>query len=91
MQFPIDMAKRNAYNEVRKRQGGDELRKLTMKAARALADMTQDDIADKMGVSRQCVSLWENGKNKISATQLEQFCEIVGVKMNEIFLPKKIA
>ena len=62
-----------------------------MKAARALADMTQDDIADKMGVSRQCVSLWENGKNKISATQLEQFCEIVGVKMNEIFLPKKIA
>ncbi len=67
------------------------MRKLTMKAARALADMTQDDIADKMGVSRQCVSLWENGKNKISATQLEQFCEIVGVKMNEIFLPKKIA
>ena len=67
------------------------MRKLSMKAARVLANMTQDDIADKMGISRQCVSHWENGKNNISASQLEQFCEIVGIKMNEIFLPKKIA
>lgn len=67
------------------------MRKLTLKAARALADMTQDEIADKMGVSRQCISLWEKGKTKISAEQLERFCDIVGLKMNEIFLPKKIA
>lgn len=67
------------------------MRKLTLKAARVLADMTQDDIACKMGVSRQAVSLWENGKTQISAVQLEQYCDLVGVRIGEIFLPKKIA
>lgn len=67
------------------------MRKLSLKAARALTNLTQDDIADKMGVSRQAVSHWETGKVKISETQLQQFCEIAGVKVSEIFLPKRIA
>ena len=36
-----------------------------LKTARLLAGLTQQQLADRMGVTRLTVSNWENGKHKI--------------------------
>lgn len=61
---------------------------ISIKAARANANMTQAEIAEKMGVSVSAVSLWEKDKCDMSARQLSRFCEIVGIKRDDIFLPE---
>ena len=60
---------------------------ITIKAARANVNMTQSEIAEKMGVTVSAVSLWEKDKCDMSARQFAQFCEIVGLSRDDIFLP----
>lgn len=60
---------------------------ISIKAARANANMTQAEIAEKMGVTVSAVSLWETNKCDMSARQLSHFCEIVGMQRDDIFLP----
>ena len=60
---------------------------ITIKAARVNAGMNQVEIAEKMGVTVSAVSLWEKNKCDMSARQLSHFCEIVGLKRDDIFLP----
>ena len=61
---------------------------ISIKAARANANMTQAEIAEKMGVTVSAVSLWEKDKCDMSARQLARFCEIVGMNRDDIFLPE---
>lgn len=63
---------------------------ITIKAARVNASMTQAQIAEKMGVSVSAVSLWESYRNDMSARQFAQFCDIVGVNRDDIFLPTEL-
>ena len=60
---------------------------ISIKAARVNANMTQAAIAEKMGVTTSAVSLWERNICDMSARQLDRFCELVGVKRDDIFLP----
>lgn len=62
--------------------------KITMAAARKNAKLTQQALADKMGVSRQTVRLWENGQRKMKTAYLFMFCSIVGMKEEDIILPR---
>ena len=53
-----------------------------MKKIRIARNFSQQDIADKMGVSRQYVSRWESNERRVNADQLIQFAKIVGVTLD---------
>ncbi len=61
--------------------------RITMKAARVNAGLTQAEVANRIGVTTVCYSNWENGKIRISDKRYEQFCDIVGMGGDDIFLP----
>ena len=44
--------------------------------------MTQQDIAEKMGVARNTVSQWESGERKMSADQLIKYAKISRVTLD---------
>ena len=52
--------------------------KIPFKAARVAAGLTQQELADKMGISRETVNGWETGKRIIRAPYLYLFCQITG-------------
>lgn len=62
-------------------------RQISIKAARVASDMTQERLAERLGVSRQTVSNWETGKNGMRSEHLLSFCGLTGFKAEEIFLP----
>lgn len=62
--------------------------KITLKAARVNAGMTQADVAKKLEVSRCTVLNWENGKQKIGIPQFTALCAIYNVKSENIFLTR---
>lgn len=63
---------------------------LTLKAARVNAGMTQADIAQLVGVTKQTVSNWECGYNAPTAYKLKCLCNLYGVKMDDVILPKAL-
>lgn len=64
--------------------------KITLEAARVNCGMTQQEMADAMGVSRSTVIEWENGKRKMRPIYLFKYCQIVGFKEDDILLPEVI-
>ena len=70
-------------------KGGEDMtnKKLTMKAIRINANLTQQELADAMGVSRSSVIAWETGKTKISTVCLMAFCYVTNVTISDISLP----
>lgn len=63
--------------------------KLTIEGARVSAKLTQQQLADKMGVSRQTVIKWEAGKCEMKPAYLYMFCGITGFDEDDILLPQK--
>lgn len=63
------------------------LERITIKAARAIADLTQAELAEKMGVSRDTVAKWEANRMGINGKNLQRLCEITGFQADEIILP----
>lgn len=63
--------------------------KITMEAARVNAKLTQQELADAMGVSRSTVVNVENGYVDIKPIYLYAFCHVVGVSEDDIILPAK--
>lgn len=61
--------------------------KLTLKAARVNMGLTQDELAERMGVSRSTVIDWENGKREMRTTYVYLFCSITGLTEDDILLP----
>lgn len=69
----------------------NELLKITLKAARVNAGMTQNDAAERAGVTVQTICNWENGKTTPSPLDLLGLSSIYGVNVDNIFLPQKLA
>lgn len=63
--------------------------KITLAAARITRGLTQAQLADKMGVSRQTVIDWESGKREIKTAYFYMFCGITGFNEDDILLPLK--
>ena len=63
--------------------------KIPMNAARVAAGLTQEELADKMGVSRSTVIDWESGKREIKTAYFYMFCKLTGFTEDDILLPKK--
>ncbi|MEI4804443.1 helix-turn-helix transcriptional regulator [Bacillus sp. NPDC077411] len=56
-----------------------------VKVARVKADLTQQQLADAVGITRQTVSLIEKGKYNPSLKLCLQICYAVNATLDEIF------
>ena len=56
----------------------------TLKAHRTQCHMTQEFVAESLGVSRQTVSKWENGSADPSTTNLLAVAKLYGVAAEEL-------
>ena len=62
--------------------------KMTLKAARVNAGLTQKDVAKEVGVSNKTVCSWETGATSPNAIQVEALCGLYGVSYDNLnFLP----
>ena len=59
--------------------------KNTLKIERAIKDLTQDDLAKLIGVSRQTINSIEKGRYVPSTVLALKISEVFGKPVNEIF------
>lgn len=64
-------------------------KRIPLKAARVAAGLTQEELAQKMEVSRQSIINWENGDSEIKLAFLRLFCDITGFSVDDIILPSE--
>lgn len=55
-----------------------------LKRVRKMRKISQEDLADRLGISRQSVSKWETGENYPSMTNIMCLCTIFKCKLNEL-------
>lgn len=60
-----------------------------IKSLRTAKNMSQDDLAEKLYISRQAVSKWENGEATPDIDKLVQLAEIFGVSLDYLVLGKE--
>lgn len=60
--------------------------KISLRAARVNAGLTQAEAADRIGVARCTVNRWETGICKIPEAAVKELCAIYGVKTQDIRL-----
>ena len=53
--------------------------------------MTQEQLAEKLGVSQKSISRWENGKTMPDLSLYEPLCEALGVHVSELLYAKKMS
>ena len=61
---------------------GDNLRKI-----RKSKKMSQEQLAEKMNVTRQSVSKWENGESYPEMNNIFELCKVFNCKLNELVYP----
>lgn len=52
--------------------------------------LTQEQLAEKLGVTSKSISRWENGKTMPDISLFEPLCDELGISINELFKAKKI-
>ncbi|MDL2292428.1 helix-turn-helix domain-containing protein [Acholeplasma sp. OttesenSCG-928-E16] len=70
-----------------------DMKKIGKKIAtlRKEGNMTQLELADKLGISYQAVSNWERGDSMPDISKLEELSEIFGISIDELLDNKRIA
>lgn len=58
--------------------------KITLKAARINANLKQEQVAIKLGVTESTVSRWENGKTKVPKKYIDNLCKIYNIDKDMI-------
>ena len=48
-------------------------------------NLTQEELAEKIGVSKNAVSKWERGLNLPDASIMQELCNILKISLNELF------
>ena len=61
------------------------MKNLKLKAARAAMDMSQQDLADKVGVSRQTINSIEKGDYNPTIRLCIAICKVLGKTLDELF------
>ena len=61
------------------------MKTLKMKAARAAKDMSQEQLADACGVSRQTISAIEKGDYNPTVNLCIAICKALGKTLNDLF------
>lgn len=65
--------------------------KVTMRAMRVNAGLTQAEAAQKLGVTKRTICSWEQHKTFPTIVQLRQMCDAYHCDAGDIFLPDKLA
>lgn len=58
---------------------------MRIRELRHAADMTQNQLADNMGVTQNAVSNWENEVSLPRARQLPELAKLLGCSIDELF------
>ncbi|MCR4960294.1 MAG: helix-turn-helix transcriptional regulator [Lachnospiraceae bacterium] len=61
------------------------MKNLKLKAARAMLDMSQQDLADKVGVSRQTINAIEKGDYNPTINLCISICKALNKTLDELF------
>lgn len=54
-----------------------------LRKARVEADLTQSQVADRLGQPQSYVSKYESGEQRLDLIELEAVCEAVGIPLDE--------
>lgn len=65
--------------------------KLKLSALRVNAGLTQEEVAEKMHISKATLGKWENYKTFPTSVQLRQLCSLYNCTLNDIFIPDKLS
>jgi len=57
---------------------------LLMREKRLTKRLSLQQVADRLGNTRQTISLWELGKVKITVHDLQRYCDVVGCNWLDI-------
>ena len=66
-----------------------EFPKISLAAARVNAEMTQEEVAEIMHVSKNTIINWEKGRVEVSVAILNTLASIYNYPIDFISLPKK--
>ncbi len=58
---------------------------INMKVARTKLEMTQNDLAKKIDVSRQTINMIENGEYNPTISLCIKICKVLNVTLNDLF------
>ncbi|MBD5544152.1 MAG: helix-turn-helix transcriptional regulator [Lachnospiraceae bacterium] len=61
------------------------MKNLKLKSARAALDLSQQDLAEKVGVSRQTISAIEKGDYNPTINLCRTICKVLGKTLDELF------
>ena len=61
------------------------MKNLKLKAARAALDLSQQELADKVGVSRQTINAIEKGDYNPTIQLCRSICKVLGKTLDELF------
>ena len=61
------------------------MKNLRLKSARAALDMSQQDLADRVNVSRQTISAIEKGDYNPTINLCIAICKVLGKTLDELF------
>ena len=65
--------------------GSDDLKNLKMKAARAAKDLSQEELAQAIGVTRQTIGMIEAGKYNPTLNLCIAICKALDKTLDELF------
>ena len=65
--------------------------KVSLKAARVNANMTQKEAGEVIGVSKDTIKSIEKGKRNIRVNEFDALCRAYNCTRDDIFLPYEIA
>lgn len=58
--------------------------RITLKAARVNKNLTQEQVADELKVTKKTVGSWESGKTRPKLEKIEPLRELYGVSYDDI-------
>lgn len=64
---------------------GQMAKNLNMKAARVKLDLSQEDLANAVGVTRQTISYIENGSFNPTLRLCKKICKVLQKSLDELF------
>lgn len=64
--------------------------KVSLKAARVNANMTQKEVGEILGVSKDTIKLIEKGKRSVKVVEFDMLCQLYKCTRDDIFLPYEI-
>jgi DNA-binding XRE family transcriptional regulator len=68
-------------------KGGNKMPSISLAAARVNANMTQEEVAKALNVSKNTIINWEKGRISPKYSQMVELCKLYQMPMDYIFLP----